>query len=204
MTDYTTNGTYHFLVNYNNDIENPIGIPFIEGDELNISEYQNGDISCDYIKSISIEDDKATIEYVLGADKDKSGDTGIHYMEKLNYFKESATTFVDGFKCDIFYEKLDYDTNLRSIYNYEYDLYSDVRIAKITKMTLGDVWNSGSSVNLPLVTKEGMSSLYSSPKFDIDMIFNRGNGAGWEKHFKLSECNTMKDLENYGNNFFNL
>jgi len=28
--------------------------------------------------------------------------------------------------------------------------------------------------------------------------------SAFEKHYKLSECNTMQDLVNYGNNFFNI
>ena len=35
-------------------------------------------------------------------------------------------------------------------------------------------------------------------------IHTEENAAAWEKHFKLSECNTLEDLENYGNNFFNI
>ena len=80
----------------------------------------------------------------------------------------------------------------------------DVRMANIIKMIRGEVWKNGLYVDIPLFTKEISDSLTTIPKIDVDITFNRGNAAGWEKYFKLSECNTMKDLENYGNNFFNL
>ena len=77
-------------------------------------------------------------------------------------------------------------------------------MANIIKMTIGDIWKEDLVIGGPLFTKEISDSLTTMPKIDVDITFNRGNAAGWEKYFKLSECNTMKDLENYGNNFFNL
>ena len=56
-------------------------------------------------------------------------------------------------------------------------------------------------------TKKLTTNLYDNkeePKYNINLTYNRGNAAAWENHFKLSECNTLEDLENYGNNFFNL
>lgn len=41
-------------------------------------------------------------------------------------------------------------------------------------------------------------------KSDVDIELNRGASAAFENYFKLSECNTMQDLENYQNNWFNL
>jgi hypothetical protein len=71
-------------------------------------------------------------------------------------------------------------------------------------MEIGSQWTNDDAVNAMLFTKEGSDGLQEKPKEDINILYNRGNAAAWENHFKLSECNTMEDLENYGNNFFNL
>ena len=54
------------------------------------------------------------------------------------------------------------------------------------------------------ITKDGSEGLQEEPKYNLNLLYNRGSAAAYESHFKLSECNTMEDLENYGNNFFNL
>jgi hypothetical protein len=41
-------------------------------------------------------------------------------------------------------------------------------------------------------------------KMDIDVEIDRGNAAAFERHLKLSECNSFEDLYNYGNNYYNL
>ena len=173
-------------------------------DELNITTYPDGIETCDFISAIKRNENSVEITYVIGAEKNKKNDTGIVYKEVLNYNKVNKNTFVDGFEVDLWYEYLDYDTNIKSIYNTEYNMDCDVRMANIIKMIRGEVWKNGIYVDIPLFTKEISDSLTTMPKIDVDITFNRGNAAGWEKYFKLSECNTMKDLENYGNNFFNL
>lgn len=204
MNEYKDGGTYYFSVRYKNDISTPIDIPFKVGEELNITTYPNGVEACDFIKSIKYNNSNVEITYVIGAEKNKKDNTGIVYKEILNYNKTVKRTFVDGFEVDLYYNYLDYDTNIKSIYNVDYNMECNVRVANIIKMEMGDINNSGYAIDIPLFTKEISDSLTTTPKIDVDITFNRGNAAGWEKHFKLSECNTMKDLENYGNNFFNL
>lgn len=197
---YYGNGDYYFSVRYNkNDSSHPIRIPFKEGELLNIN-----DNTCDFISAITYNENSVEITYVIGAEINNKYKTGIVYKEKLDYRLKSKITNVDGYEIELYYEDINYDSNIQSIYNKDLDTYCDVRMATITAMTICDVWQNGIAVNLPLFTKENSESLYSNPKMNINMTFNRGNAAGWEKHFKLSECNTMKDLENYGNNFFNI
>lgn len=206
-------GTFYFYVTYENSENNPIKIPFVNNECINIDTYYDGKKSGDSIIGIEKNNDEnsITLTYIIGADLTNIkneyktvNNTGIIYKEKLNYLTKYIHTFVDGFECDIYYEYIDYDTNLKTIYNNVYDSFCNIRIARITDMTTFDIWRDNLAVNLPLITKESTESTYSNPKINVDIAFNRGNAAGWEKHFKLSECNTMKDLENYGNNFFNL
>ena len=205
----------YYLVEYYND-KNIISLPFLSGIPINVEtvviehselkEYQEK--KCDVITKIDkgTENGYIIIEYIIGATLNGTKydeRTGIHYQEKLKLHSRGIVINVDDISYEVEYEYLDYDTNLETVYNEEYKTYIDIRKAEIIGMPIGSIYNT--RVKQPLMfTKEGSDSLISTPKIDIDLTFNRGNAAGWEKHFKLSECNTMQDLENYGNNFFNL
>ena len=194
-----TSGNY--LVEYYND-EDIINIPFLEGVPVNIEEGK-----CDVVDEITYENGYAIIYYILGARLNENNtyqqNTGIKYREKLILTSKEINIKIDNIDCIVNYKYVDYDTNLETVYNEEYKTYIDIRKAEIIGMPVGSIYNT--RVKQPLMfTKEGSDLLISTPKIDIDLTFNRGYAAGWEKHFKLSECNTMQDLENYGNNFFNL
>ena len=90
------------------------------------------------------------------------------------------------------------------VYSKEYKLNRKVLQSTIKNMEVGSLWTPTTAVNTMLITKDGSEGLQEDPKYNINLTYNRGNAAAWEKHFKLSECNTMEDLINYGNNFFNL
>ena len=64
--------------------------------------------------------------------------------------------------------------------------------------------NSNDMVSAPVFTRESTEYLPDETKNTFNVIIDRGNAAAFEKHFKLSECNTFEDLKNYGNNFYNL
>jgi hypothetical protein len=87
------------------------------------------------------------------------------------------------------------------VYNNYLDGETILKPANIKSMP---TLTESSYYNVPLFTKEGTETMYFEPKIDVDISFNRGNASAWDKHFKLSECNTMQDLKNYGNNTFNL
>ena len=191
----------NYLVEYYND-EDIINIPFLEGVPVNIEEGK-----CDVVDKITYENGYAIIDYILGARLNENNtyqqNTGIKYREKLILTSKEINIKIDNIDCIVNYKYVDYDTNLETVYNEEYKTYIDIRKAEIIGMPVGSIYNT--RVKQPLMfTKEGSDLLISTPKIDIDLTFNRGYAAGWEKHFKLSECNTMQDLENYGNNFFNL
>ena len=55
-----------------------------------------------------------------------------------------------------------------------------------------------------LTKEEYLTGFSLPPKIDVNVTVDRGGVSAFEKHYKLSECNTMQDLVNYGNNFFNI
>ena len=103
----------------------------------------------------------------------------------------------------MYYKKLDVEASKKTIYSEEYNLKRKVLRSEILGMDVGTQWTENGATSAMLITKEGSEDFKEEPKYSINLLFNRGNAAAWENHFKLSECNTMEDLENYGNNFFN-
>lgn len=135
-----------------------------------------------------------TIDYWINASISgnvRSG--GCVYREVLPYKTVKKTITVDGvFDAEITYEEITPNIVIdgnevtrkatllsASTMNYEYD-------------------------PAPLMFFDpSMDGLIEPPKVDVNFMLDRGSGAAWERHFKLMECNTMEDLENYGNNYFN-
>jgi hypothetical protein len=71
-------------------------------------------------------------------------------------------------------------------------------------MTTGEIWNEEDAYDAYLTKEEYLINFSLPPKTDVNVTIDRGGVSAFEKHYKLSECNTMSDLINYGNNFFNL
>jgi hypothetical protein len=207
--DVSEKGSYVFNVKYDNSFDNPMGPPYKEGEIFNIITYEDGSKTCDVVSNIASSDSTVVISYVLGATYSEingvysaiTEGVGIHYKEELYFIKKAENVLLDGcMNAKLYYYDVDYDTNMKYIDNNELKVGRYVRLAKITGMEVNNI----REYNYPHFTTEGINSLYNNPKYNIDITYNRGAGAAWENHFKLSECNTMEDLENYGNNYFNI
>jgi hypothetical protein len=223
----TESGIYHYMVKYDNGYTNigsntfintgstikKLQIPYELNVRTNITSL-DGEFSGTTIydevlakEIVSVSGvDKLSISYVIGA---TSGDdvttSGIHYNEDFFYTGVSkANIVIDGkYDGEIFYEKIESE-NIQTISNEKYNLTRKAQIAKVTGMEIGTQWTSASCVNAYLFTEDSSDNLLDYPNISVDISFNRGNAAIWEKRFKLAECNTLEDLENYGNNYFNL
>ena len=215
---------YYYMVKYDNGYTNigrnkeinkktsyakSLSLPYIVGQQINVESY-SGEFSdtkkYDMVTNIDIADDMIVIDYVIGAtvgdDIEKSG---IHYEDTYNYYGNVIIkTVVDGvYDAEILYEKTGLSTQ-RRVYSEDVNAYRVCNIAEIFGMEVGTQWTNESSVRAYLFTDDMFDNLMEYPKIMVDISYNRGNAAAWEKHFKLSECNTFEDLENYGNNYFNL
>lgn len=205
--DMDDDGVYYFLVKYENNENSLFKIPYIKDEKMNINTYfdiQEGKelTIYDKIKNIEISEDKKviTITYAIGL-TDGNDKTGIHYKEVYGYSIKKEEVIIDNkYKCIIFYEDIDYDS--KKVYSYNNELKAErlVNVAVITAMEVMKGWDKTPL----LITKHNTDALQEEPKYNINLNFNRGASVAWENHFKLSECNTMEDLENYGNNYFNL
>ena len=210
---------YYVLARFDNGRVNPttileggeihsLKIPYIPGKELNIVSYEDGTEVYDKVVSRTPKKDQGVveIEYVKGVKSDLSGTTGVHYKDTINYTSNNfGIVPIDGaYPAELYYDTLDFEKSKETVFSNEYILNRKVLRSEIIGMEVGTQWTSEGAVSALLFTKDGAEGLQEEPKYNINMLYNRGNAAAWENHFKLSECNTMEDLENYGNNFFNL
>ena len=211
---------YYVMARYDNGLIQPkniegkdgtivsMKIPYKVDEPQNIVSYEDGTITYDKIISAEkIDINKYLIRYAKGVTSGVTDiETGIHYEETLYYSENNlAKVPIDGiYMADLYYDVLGDNSEKTSVYSEEFRKYRLVRKAKITGMEVGTQWTEENAVNAMLFTKDGYEGLQEEPKYDINLLYNRGNAAARENHFKLSECYTMEDLANYGNNFFNL
>ena len=195
LSGASTDGSYYFYVKYKNDKETPMKIPFTVGV-----------VDGNGISNISYDSDFVTFEYFYNY---------IKYKETYKYNTGQTMEIVlDGYEnITIYYNEIDYDFTEQTIYNKHYGLYREGNLADIVQYREGHVWcddksngyvASAETINAPIFKEEYLLGISSTFKADVNVTINRGNAAAFERHFKLSECNTMEDLENYGNNIFNL
>ena len=197
---------YYFLSRYDNSQEKPIKPPYKIDEPVNIVTYDNGDIVYDKILSIETGETIATIRYAKGITSGATEEeSGIHYEEILSYEKCIERVPIDGvYVADVYYYKIGSEGDKVEVYSDEYNLSRKTNLARITGMEICTQWTEDGAVDAMLITRDGSEGLQEEPKYNLNLLYNRGNAAAYESHFKLSECNTLEDLENYGNNFFNL
>ena len=191
LSGASTGGSYYFYVKYKNDEETPMTIPFTVGV-----------VDGNGISNISYDSDFVTFEYYYN---------DIQYKETYKYNTGQTMEIVlDGYEnITIYYNEIDYDFTKQTIYNKHYGVEREGNLADIISYNIADVWGKDGSmseytVNAPIFKEEYLLGISSTFKADVNVTINRGNAAAFERHFKLSECNTMEDLENNGNNIFNL
>ena len=191
LSGASTDGSYYFYVKYKNDEETPMTIPFTVGV-----------VDGNGISNISYDSDFVTFEYYYN---------DIQYKETYKYNTGQTMEIVlDGYEnITIYYNEIDYDFTKQTIYNKHYGVEREGNLADIISYNIADVWGKDGSmseytVNAPIFKEEYLLGISSTFKADVNVTINRGNAAAFERHFKLSECNTMEDLENNGNNIFNL
>ena len=196
LSGASTDGSYYFYVKYKNDKETPMKIPFTVGV-----------VDGSGISNISYDSDFVTFEYSYN---------DIKYKETYKYNTGQTMEIVlDGYEnITIYYNEIDYDFTEQTIYNKHYGLYREGNLADIVQYREGHVWcddksngyvASAETINAPIFKEEYLLGISSTFKADVNVAINRGNAAAFERHFKLSECNTMEDLEVMGDGqFFNL
>ena len=188
-------------------------IPYTEGSAHNIYEIDDNLYVGDYVNSIEIVDSSWTITYTIGAKLQGSNgqytyveNTGIQYQETYPYEhgmkKKIRIDGRDGIV--IYYDKIDTESTKKEVYSEEYGTYRMANLATIIGMEIGTMFNDDDMFDAPVFTREDVPLFMGDTKSRFSVTMDRGSAAAFERHFKLSECNSMEDLENYGNNYYNL
>lgn len=94
---------------------------------------------------------------------------------------------------------VDFDNRKVTIYNSDYDLEREGLLTTVIGYSTTDVLKE-----FPVYKEETLNNIALKPNVNVNVIIDRGDATALEKHYKLTECNTLEDLENYGNNIFNL
>lgn len=169
----------------------------------------------DFIKKIEINENIITFEYVIGGhyyiNENKNDEfvylpeTGIEYVESYKYNGiQKKKIMLEGKEIDLFYEDVDYSTNLMTVYNKDYNLTREANISTIKNMKVGDIWDEEDACTCKVFKDDVLMGLSETPKYEINVEVDRGAASVNERFFKLGECNTFEDLENYGNDYFGL
>ena len=108
------------------------------------------------------------------------------------------------FGIKFYYDSIDTESTKVTVYSEEYGLYRKANRARIVGMEVGTTFNDEEMFDAPVFTREDSGLFMTDPKKVFNVTINRGSAAAFESHFKLSECNSIEDLENYGNNYYNL
>ena len=219
VNDKDDNTSYYFMSKYKNGNYNrsfnepitqirtivPLRLPYVVGKAVNVVSFDgewSGTTIFDMVTEKSISGGIMTFRYVMGATSGSNITTsGIHYVEDYEYSSGTVIAYIDGaYESEVYVDSI--KKRGASVHSEDYKADRTAYQAKIEGMEIGTQWTSGSAINALLFTEETTESLFEHPDVDVDILFNRGNAAAWERHFKLSECNTLEDLENYGNGFF--
>ena len=140
-----------------------------------------------------------------------SGGGDIYYEKHVFDKKHCDYVTLDGVdNVPVWSEYIDFKGDEKEFYSTRYNLYRTGNTANIICATTGEEWSKLDGDGLSyaydayLAKEEYLINFSLPPKVDVNVTIDRGGLSAFESHYKLSECNTMQDLVNYGNNFFNL
>lgn len=186
-------------------------------EDVYVKEGDNYRFIGDFLISSAITENSITFRYVLGGHylRDEKGEfvaasglideTGIIYEETYPYKKnQELKTVIEGKEVTLYYDEIDYDSKKIEVYNNDYNLSRSAIQSKIIKMNVGDTWNNEDAIETPVFKNDILMGITDNPKYNVNIEIDRGGVSIKEKHFKLGECNTFEDLENYGNDYFGL
>jgi hypothetical protein len=214
---------FYYKVKYENSENATMTIPYKVGNTANayfITSAKTGGITwClyhgDFLTNINVGEDEIEFTYVIGGYYSAGTDgkyiqsassSGDVYYEKHAYEKNHVSyVTLDGVdNVPIYSEYIDFDGDSKQFYSPSLNLYRYGNTANIIEATTGEIWDKDYSYDAYLTKEEYLTNFSSPPKVDVDVTIDRGGVSAFEKHYKLSECNTMQDLTQYGNNYFNL
>lgn len=211
------------FVNLLAKFKSPIKIPYTVGEVHNFYKDENDNCYGDYVTDIRKTDSQIIITYNIGGKCNPDGSYapnsgyGILLEDTYSYSaNHSYNCSFEDYPTTINGEYIDFDSNTKDVENYDLGITEadengdDVFVPKIRKCNQARLIGMRVMDALDGLTPKVMfkqpeaDGVDFSIKSEVDIELNRGASAAFENYFKLGECNTMSDLENYQNNWFNL
>lgn len=210
------NTHYYFVVKYDNSESSPMGLPYAVGNTANVYLVDSGRsvYRGDFITKVTTGADYVEFEYVIGGyfngtSKGKyvsyRGSGDVYYEKRVLDKTHVDYVALDGVdNVPVWSEYVDFDADAKEFYSPRYNLYRTGNTADIITATTGEFWNEDWAYDAYLAKEDYLINFSNPPKVDVNVTIDRGGVSAFEKHYKLSECNTMQDLERYNNGeFFN-
>ena len=213
---------FYYKVKYENSQNVPMLLPYTVGNATNVYFVESGETDEDpfiyrgdfIAEAPAINGDEIEIKYVIGGyyRADAEGNfieyigSGDVYYEKHTY-DPAYLIYVPLNGVDnvpIYTQYIDFEKDTKEFYSPAYGFYRTGNTANIIEATTGEYWNEDYAYDAYLTKEEYLTNFSLPPKVDVNVTIDRGGASAFESHYKLSECNTMQDLTQYGNNYFNL
>jgi hypothetical protein len=139
--------------------------------------------------------------------------TGLVYREKYLYYPAmSGNTVLDGKDVTVYYDYIDFEKSKVNVHSDVYNMDRECNLSSVD-IPANAIWiptesDCGTEYlvdKTPLIKPEFLLGFNSEVIIDANTIeLSRGNASAFESHYKLMECNSLEDLQNYGNNYFNI
>lgn len=203
--------------------KSPLKIPYIKDEVHNFYEDENGDCYGDYVTGIQKSDDQITITYNIGGKCNSNGtpnkgeNSGVILQDTYDYTaNHSYNCSFEDYPTTINGEYIDFDKS--AITATSDDLSTKVVDEKGNVTYASKERKCNQAKLLGFRSMDALNGLLPKVRFkqdiadglnfpvesEVDIEINRGAASAFENYFKLAECNTFQDLENYQNNWFNL
>ena len=205
---------FYFRVKYNNSESAHMTMPYQVGNSTNVYlvDSSRNIYRGDFIMGLTATPIYIEVEYVIGG-YFYGTDRGnyISYVGSGDVYYERRTldvNHVDYVNLDgvdnvpIWSDYIDFEGDAKEFYSPRYNLYRTGTTANIIEATVGEIWNSDYAYDAYLVKEDYLTNFSTLPKVEVNVTVDRGGVSAFESHYKLTECNTMQDLEAYGNGWF--
>ena len=206
--------SFYFRVKYNNSESTHMTIPYAVGNATNVYLVDEGRniYRGDFIIGLTATSVYVDVKYVVGGffrgtdtgeyvSYDGGGD--VYYERRTLDTKHVDYVSLDGVdNVPVWSDYIDFEGDAKEFYSPRYNLYRTGTTANIIEASVLDTWNKDYAYDAYLAKEDYLINFSNLPKVDVNVTIDRGGVSAFEKHYKLTECNTMQDLETYGNGWF--
>lgn len=137
------------------------------------------------------------------------GNKGIIYEDTYKFTARKASAIIEGEERQFVYLDIDYNYSSDPVVYENIGFYHDVVpmsevTARTQSVTEGGIPVSVNFQNADYFMEDYQLGLSFVANNNENVYIDRGSAAAFERHLRLSEVDTIEDLENYGNGMFKM